>query len=481
MAFLLDWWPAFLIAAELALQLAIVVRVIQRGPRRSASALAWIIVIIALPVAGIVGWFLVGEARLGQRRRERHAQLAREIQQALPASEEISERPETPSAYRFTITLTEAVGGTPPRAGNRLRLMGDTDRVIDLLIGDIDAARGHCHLLFYIWIDDRVGRRLAEALMRAAGRGIACRVLVDDVGSRPFLRSGTCRGLRAAGVQVVRALPVNLLRRPLARVDVRNHRKLAVIDGCIGYTGSQNVAEASFASKPRFAPWVDCMLRVEGPVVADLQRIFVCDWFLDTGEKLQDLLTCDVSATEDGVLVQVLPTGPSQDNEALEQLALAALQRARRELILTTPYFVPGELDAASICTAARRGVEVKIVLPGRNDSWLVGAVSRSHYLDLMQAGVRVYEFQKGLLHAKTMTVDGDLALITTANFDQRSFDLNFEVSTLVYDAAFATQLRSLQHTYIEDSVLVDAARMAERGWLPRLVDNAAGVFSPLL
>jgi cardiolipin synthase len=287
--------------------------------------------------------------------------------------------------------------------------------------------------------------------------------------------------LREGGVKVIGALPAHLLRAAFARIDLRNHRKIAVIDGVIGYTGSQNIADASFAPKPRFAPWVDCMLRIEGPVVWDLQTIFVCDWFLDSGEPLEDLLTKDTGDVDDGVTLQILPTGPAYDNEALEQLSLSAFHHAREELILTTPYFVPGESEVSSLCTAAKRGVRVALVLPARNDSLLVGAVSRSHYGQLVAAGVHVYEYQKGLLHSKTLTVDRNLAMVTTANFDQRSFDLNFEVTALVYDTDFASQLRFMQRSYIEDSVLVTADRIAGRSWLRRLLENAAGVFSPLL
>jgi cardiolipin synthase A/B len=478
MDFLREWWPLTAFVLERGTMLIVMGRVLLVSPRGS-NALAWFFVLLSLPGVGIAAWFLIGESRLSQHRRRLHAQLAEHIRLGQEArgghALQVADLP----LYRDAVALACAVGGTPPRRGNRVELMGDTETVLERLIGDIDGAHENCHLLFYIWLDDGAGRRVAAALERAHGRGVACRVLVDDVGSRDFLRSRTCAKLREAGVRVVRALPVRLLRVFLARMDLRNHRKLAVIDGRIGYTGSQNVAEASFAPKRRFAPWVDCMLRIEGPVVRDLQGIFVHDWYLETEQTLFELLRGRLPEFAKGVAIQVLPTGPAYDNEALEQLSIGSFHRARTELILTTPYFVPGEAEITSLCTTARRGVRVVLVLPARCDSRLVQAVSRSHYPQLLAAGVELYEYQPGLLHAKTLTVDGRLGLVTTANFDQRSFELNYEVSTLIYDEPFTGELRTLQLDYVRDSLVVSVER--ERSILGRLVENAAGVFSPLL
>lgn len=476
----LHGWHVLLVVAELALRVGVMVHIVMRGPRRGATTLAWLLVLVLLPVVGLVTWFLVGEVRMGRGRRRRYrehyAHAAAEVARVGPHDEHRF----VPPGYEGWAALAEAVDGTPPRGGNHVELLADTDETLDSLVRDIDAARESCHLLFYIVLDDAAGRRVAEALARAAARGVACRLLVDDVGSRPFLRSRTCARLRRADVRVVGALPNRVLGLAIRRIDVRNHRKIAVVDGSIGYTGSQNLAEASFAPKPRYAPWVDCMLRMRGPVVRDLQAIFASDWYLDAEEPIERLFSADTRRQGD-VTVQVVATGPLNDNEAMEQLVLNAFYAAREELILTTPYFVPGEAEVQSLCTAARRGVSVVLVIPARNDSRLVAAVSRSHYRALLDSGVEIFEYQKGLLHAKTMTVDRDLALVTTANFDRRSFDLNFEVSTLVYDTDFASRLRFLQRSYVQDSLAVTHASVARRPWSKRLFDNAVGVFSPLL
>ena len=475
---LTQWWPVVL--GGVLLQWTLVFRVLLRGPCQSSDRLAWLMVLILLPGLGVVLWFLMVETVLGGRRRKRRAQLAVQLVEQTGhlrnQDEACAEVPE----YEDTVNLASAVGGAPPRRGNHVDLIGDTDEVLTRLVADIDAAEYHCHLLFYIWLDDEAGRMVGAALVRASGRGVACRLVLDDVGSRAFLRSGSCRRLSSEGVRVVRALPASILRVLVQRVDMRNHRKLAVIDGRVGYTGSQNIASASFAPKRQFAPWVDCMLRIEGPAVQDLQDIFLNDDYLETAEIPRGVYEHRAPIFDDGVPVQILPSGPSHNNEALEQLTLASIHRAGQELILTTPYFVPGEAEVASLCTAARSGVRIVLVIPARCDSILVSLVARSHYPSLLDAGVEVYEYLPGLLHAKTMTVDRSLGLVTTANFDQRSFVLNYELSTLLYDSDCASHLRFLQMSYLNDSRRITSADL-HSSVLRRLAQNAAGVLSPLL
>ncbi|MHC5007872.1 MAG: cardiolipin synthase, partial [Planctomycetota bacterium] len=331
------------------------------------------------------------------------------------------------------------------------------------------------------YLDDHSGQRVAEALMDAAGRGVTCRLLVDGVGSVGFLRSHLRKRMQTRGVAVVEALPTSLLRLPFARIDLRNHRKLVVIDGMIGYCGSQNIADAEFAIKPKYAPWVDAMVRLRGPAVRDLQVLFIQDWYLDTNESLEELLAISAAPSPDGAVVQIMGTGPDAYNEALRQITQTSLHAAREELIITTPYFVPDEATATALYTTARRGVDTTLVVPARNDSPLVAAASRSFYERLLEAGVQVHEYQQGLLHAKTMTLDRRLALVTTANFDRRSFELNFEVSLVVYDSDFASELRLLQKAYIDGSRTVSETQWKRRGWPRRLWQNTAGMLGPIL
>lgn len=477
------FWPVALVALEFALKLCFITYILLRRPARPTSNLAWILVILVIPLAGVIAYVLVGEARLGRRRTRRHGETSRHLRRTAahtPAGAALR-RPELPPQYQPIATLAETVGDNPPVAGNSLQLIGDTELFIETIVMDIRGAQHHCHLLFYIFMDDASGRRVAEALMETARRGVACRLLVDAVGSSAFTGSTLRDELADAGVEVVEALPVNALRLLLARIDIRNHRKIAVIDGNIGYMGSQNIADATFALKPRFAPWVDAVVRVRGPVTRQLQMIFAEDWYLDTDEMLDDVLVADPPAVPDGVPTQVMGTGPNAFNQALRHLILTAFHNAHEELILTTPYFVPDEATGIALATAARRGVKTTLIVPEHSDSPIVAAAGRSHYAPLLEAGVRVFQYRKGLLHSKTLTLDRSFALIGSANLDRRSFELNFEVNMAVYDSDFASQLRFLQTSYLADSRPIAPVEWNARPWVVRLWENAAGTLSPLL
>ena len=479
----MSWVGPAILAAEFSLQVTMAAIILLRPRGSPAVRLAWLMVVFALPVVGVVAYLLVGEVRLGRGRARRHRQIIQRIGVQAAASA-AGHRPFgalVPDEYLQIAHLAETVGGNRPHGGHELGLFGDADEFIDALLRDIDEAEAHCHLEFYIFLNDATGNRVGDALMAAARRGVPCRVLVDGVGSKSFLRSGLRRRMEAVGVRVVEALPASLLRLPLARVDLRNHRKIAVIDGLIAYTGSQNIAHAAFAIKPRYAPWVDAMIRIDGPAVHDLQVIFVQDWFLDTRESLEELLAICPAPSPEGATVQIIGTGPDVYNEALRQMHQASFHAAREELILTTPYFVPDEATASALYTTARRGVETSLVVPARNDSPLVAAASRSYYETLLHAGVHIHEYQRGLLHAKTLTLDRRLALITTANLDRRSFDLNFELSVVVYDTDFASALRLLQKSYVNDSAAVNPAAWRRRRWPRKLWQNAVGMLAPLL
>jgi cardiolipin synthase A/B len=475
-------WPVLAAIFDLLLKIVMICIVLLRK-RGAASTLAWIMVILVLPLFGSLLYLMIGEVKLGRRSVQRHLEIVKRVQSLAPFAMAAREalHPHIVPKFAHLAVLAESVGDNDALAGNSMTLIGDANIFIQSLVEDIDAAQSHCHLLFYIYLDDHSGTRVAEALMRAAKRGVACRVLVDAVGSKLFARSKLRQDMEAAGVRVVEALPVHPLRMLLARMDLRNHRKIAVIDGIIGYTGSQNIADAEFAIKRRFAPWVDASVRIEGPVTWDLQMLFAQDWYMDTDELLEQVLHIQPLPVADGVIAQVMGTGPNSFNQALRQLSQAAFHTAREELILTTPYFVPDEATLIALCVAARRGVDTILVLPARNDSRLVGAASRSHYATLLENGVKIYEYQRGLLHAKTITVDRDWGLVSTANLDRRSFELNFEVSVVVYDDDFASQLRFLQKGYIGDSRLVDASSWMHRPWPALLWYSAAGTVSPLL
>ncbi len=476
------------LAVEYALRVLLAAAVLMQPGLAPMGRLAWLAVGFALPWVGAPAYLLFGRSRLGAQRRERYREVCRAIAETeLRRSVTMMLQPvPVPQEHAKIATLAERVGGNPVRAGNRLEIFGDADSFLASLERDLDAAREHAHLLFYIWLDDLAGQRIGAALVRAAQRGVRCRVLLDGVGSRTFLRSDACAELRACGVEVVEALPARIWRLLFARVDLRNHRKIVVVDGRAGYTGSQNLAEASFALKRRYAPWVDVMLRIEGPAVHDLQGLFAQDWHMETGEDPAAVLTPPfLVAPREGLAsdswVQIAGTGPAAQNEAMRHLVQTAIHSAREELILTTPYFVPDSATFSALVATARCGVETTLVVPARNDSKLVAAASRSYYEELLEAGVQIWEYEPGLLHAKTITVDRRLAIVTTANMDRRSFELNFEISTVVYDSDFASRLRLLQRSYQNRAHAVDRDEWKRRSDFRRLAENAAGLLSPIL
>jgi len=473
------------VAAQLLVQVILIVRVLLRPHRQPSSRLAWVVVIVTIPIAGIVTYLLFGEVSIGRRRAARLTDVLRELPKSLHAvpGQEAHLHPQPPERFRPQFDLGQSISGFRPVGGNSARLLADSNATIDALVADIDAASEHVHLLFYIWLPDDNGCRVVEALKRAAARGVTCRAMADDLGSRMMIRSPHWKDMRDAGVQLARALQIGnpLLRSLVGRVDLRNHRKIVVVDSSITYCGSQNCADPEFRIKAKYAPWVDIMIRFEGPVAAQNQLVFASDWMACTGEDLGEMLSRAVMVPDHGIPAQVIATGPTMRYSAMPEMFESLMGSARSELMITTPYYVPDESMQTALCSAGYRGVDTTIVFPARNDSRVVAAASRSYYGELLKAGVKIHEFQGGLLHAKTMTVDGELALVGSANLDRRSFDLNYENNILVCDPALATEVRQRQSAYLARAnpvTLEDVDRWPLRR---RLWNNTIAMIGPLL
>jgi cardiolipin synthase A/B len=309
------------------------------------------------------------------------------------------------------------------------------------------------------------------------------RLIADALGSRKLIRSTHWSEMHESGCEVRVALPVG---NPLwtvirGRVDLRNHRKLMIVDNRIGWCGSQNCADPEFRIKPRYAPWVDIMSRWEGPVARQSQYLFVSDWIGEGGDDISALLTAPGSAGSGTVVAQVLGTGPTAEFDAMPACFSELIHSAREELVVTTPYFVPDEQLLFALTSAGRRGVRTIMLFPKRNDNWIVAAASRSYYKDLIDGGVQIYEFRPGLLHAKTMVVDGGIGLIGSANLDRRSFELNFENNILFEDAAFAAAVRGRQDQYLGQCDRVTREDVDRYGIGLRLWQNLLATLSPML
>jgi cardiolipin synthase len=453
---------------------------------RAATATSWILLIAVLPVIGCCLYWLAGKPWLQQRRRDlierQRERLGKRMDtgRALRAKGVRAALDDMPVGTRGLAALACAVSGLPPVGGNDVEYLADADDLFVRIAGDIDGALDHVHVLFYIVVADRSSRPVLDAMIRAARRGVRVRFLVDSIGGRGFLRSNDAAALREAGVHLVEALPAGLLRALFQRIDLRNHRKVVIIDGKIGYVGSHNLAASDFKVGRANVEWVDATARIEGPAANELQRVFVEDWWVETEEPVEHLVR-PPSGGDSGAVVQVMATGPTVEEQSMSQVMATCLHLAQREIILTTPYFVPDEPTMISIITAARRGVRVTLVIPEHNDSYLVKLASQSYFERLLEAGVRLLEFSGGMLHSKTITVDDALGVMTSANLDRRSFEINFEVSLILYDADATQAMRAMQESYIERSTRIDPIAWSGRSWWRRLVANAVGLASPVL
>ena len=481
-----SWTALSFVVIDYLIRFGLSIRVIMRQKQVGAT-LAWLSILLAFPFAGAFIYLLFGELRLGSRRAERASSLHNAYQKRLRALRSIAtvDWSGIGSACEPMAMLSETAGGIPAIAGNSWELLEDFVTVFDRLIADIDAAKSTCHLEFYIWGVEGVACDVAEALLRATERGVVCRVAVDAVGSHAFLRSETARRLRRGGVFVRAAMPVSLLRMLFVRFDLRVHRKIVVIDGEIAYTGSQNLVDPRFFKKDsHVGQWVDAMIRFRGPAVEALAATFLEDWELDTGEGLAENDSCGIIhrvAIEGTTVIQAIPSGPAAPEESIRGVLLQSIYSARRELVLTTPYFVPDEPLMLAIVSAALRGVQVTLIVPARVDSKLASLASEPHKGRLADSGVRILAFNGGLLHTKSVTVDGEFSLFGSLNLDPRSLMLNFEITLAVYDRGFTEALRALQERYIASSTRFDLHAWKARPISRRFLENVARLLSPLL
>jgi cardiolipin synthase A/B len=472
--------------AHLAVQFILAFRVLmQRRP--VGETLAWMLVIFVFWIAGPLAYILLGELRLGQRRARRFENLYAPIREWL---RQLEERFESDNLQLTTKSeqlshLGQQTFGLPTLPGNQIQLIDTWQGVFRSLEADIDAAKNTCHLEFYICEVGGEVDRVLDALIRARQRGVVCRLLVDAMGSRRFLKSSAAQKLRDAGVHIQDALTGGILRLPFVRFDLRLHRKIVVIDGRIAYTGSLNLVDPRYFKKDSgVGQWVDAMIRIEGPAVEPLAITFLADWYIESNAALTELQQsgdANPQAKIGEAAAQVLPSGPAYIRGAIEQILIMAVYAAREELVLTTPYFVPSELLLMALASAAQRGVKVILVVPAKVDSRLVRYASQASKGDLLNAGVRIANFHGGLLHTKSVTVDGEISLFGSVNLDPRSLRLNFEISMAIYDRKFTARLRELQQTYIDQSKLMDLTAWQRRPLQQRIAENSARLWSPLL
>ncbi|MCK6052449.1 phospholipase D-like domain-containing protein [Moraxella osloensis] len=545
MGLLLEWsivktllWQLGVIAHFLII-LWLVVRVIQQQ-RRQSVAIAWIAVLFALPVVGIIGYMLFGEINIGHQYRKRSLMVQKLLRDFANAHQidfnKISENLDTEARQLSNIALLKT--GLGVYDNHTLTLITDADHIFASLLADIRAANTMILLEFYIVSPQGRVIELLEALMAATQRGVSVHLLADSVGSHAFFRSSWVKKLKAADVFVHESLPVGLFKTIVKRIDIRNHRKLAIFDSCYGYTGSFNLIDPDFFKQDaHVGKWIDAMIRVESHDTvnsvkamalvtttdisaetnanfSNLEKIvnrFTKSLYIDTSKLHHRKLQHEANARGAGqnantrvpnppllkilplqsslqaypsvsqVSLQLIPSAPELTEHVIYETLVCAIFAAKKQVVITTPYFVPDDALLLAMTTAAKRGVKVILNVPKKVDSLLVQFASQAYFDPLLSAGVQIYLFNAGLLHAKILCVDDDYCLFGTVNMDMRSFYLNMEVSMAIYNRTMTQQILTCQHEYLRQSEPLQRDRWQQRSFGAKFLDNAIRLFSPLL
>ena len=457
-----------------------------------ATTLSWIILLAVLPVAGPVLYFFFGSHSLGRKRTKAGWAIRQYYQRDFGIGKRRVPREDLPidDHLQDLSWMLSIQTGFFPSDGNWHKLYTEAAPLIEAMVRDINSAHTSVYLEFYIVHPAGLILDVLHALERAATRGVDVRLMVDDFGGRPFFKSDWDERLVAAGVDVVHSLSVNPVKAFSKRTDLRNHRKLVVIDQDIGYTGSFNLTDpVEFKKGEGYGEWVDVMLRLEGHIVSSLSCLFNTDYIFDSNgmdydiEDLEQLADDgDESAFfEDGSVMQLVPSGPEMQRSVIHELISSALFRAQDSVTVVTPYFVPDETIALALTSAAHRGVHVRLIVPKRVDSFLARHAGESVFDSLITSGVEVHRFTAGMLHTKLVQVDDQMTLIGTANVDMRSFYLNLEMTLCVYSRAFAAEINALVERYIADSEMLDPQSWEQRGRWLRWKESVLRLASPLL
>jgi len=485
--------PDWLLIGEIAylLLLGLVCLRIIYDTRSTTKTLAYLLFAVFVPVFGMVFYFFFGinyrHRKMYSKKLYENDELATQFRNDLLnySQQTLIENNEIILSNKELAFMLLKDSMSPLTADNKVKLLLNGEEKFPEVLRAIAAARHHIHIEYYIFEDEEIGRTLADALMKKAQEGVKVRFIYDDFGSRD-IRKKLVPKMKEAGVEAFPFLKVHFIL--LAnRLNYRNHRKIIVIDGTTSFVGGINVSDRyiNSSSRPKNNYWRDTHLRIDGPGTQYLQYLFLCDWnFCSENSVAPEECFFPKPLEQPGsenTVVQIAASGPDSESPTILFSILQAINLATEEILITSPYFIPGEslLDALTI--ASLSGLSVKLLVPGKSDSILVNSAARSYYNDLLAAGVEIYQYQKGFVHAKTLVADRKLAIVGTANMDFRSFDLNFEVNAIVYDTGIANQLASVFYDDLKDAEKIDATVWAARPWYKQLLEKAARLLSPLL
>ncbi|WP_374200024.1 cardiolipin synthase [Arthrobacter sp. zg-Y1110] len=456
------------------------------GNRRPTTAMAWLLCIFFLPIPGIILFSFFGNHRLSEHRVKRQAEISRLVRENTKELETEGTNYDGPEWVLNAAELNRRLGSFPTLDGNKVDLQRDYHESISEMTEAVGKATRYVHVEFYIMGYDAVTRDFFRALNDAAARGVTVRLLFDHIGTLriPGYRR-LLRELRGSDIQWRRMLPVNPFRGRWRRPDLRNHRKILVVDGDVGFTGSQNLVEPAYnkrRNRRSGRKWVELMARVEGPVVDELNVVFATDWNAETDENLERELSLYESSSNPGdVTCQVVPSGPGFSTENNLRLFASLIYSASDRISITSPYFVPDDTLLYAVTTAAQRGVEVELFVSEKGDQFLVDHAQRSYYEALLRAGVRIYQYPKPLvLHAKHFTIDNEVAVLGSSNMDMRSFSLNLEISVMMFDGTIVEQMRRIEDTYRALSKELILDNWVDRPLWQRYIDNVARLTATL-
>jgi cardiolipin synthase len=476
--------PILLIVIDVIIRIGAVI-IIPRN-RKPTSATAWLLLILFLPYVGLILFLLIGSPHLPKKRRDRQQEIDRILVEATRKVDRVNRTATWPTWLESVVELNRKLGSLPMVGGNTANLLPEYDDSIRAMADEVNRAKRYVHAQFYILSADPTTEPFFAALEAAAARGVTVRVLLDHVASLqyPGYRK-TIRRLNRSGVEWRLLLPVQPFKGRWQRPDLRNHRKLLVVDGSVAYMGSQNMIDRSYnrwINRRRHLQWKDLMTRLRGPIVAGINAIFLTDWYVETGE----LLMHEVEPMEDQPAAhmldcQVVPSGPGFEGENNLRLFNALLYYAQERIIITSPYFVPDESMLYAITTAVQRGIHVELFVSEIGDQFLVYHAQRSYYRELLEAGVIIWRYKRPVvLHAKHFTVDDQVAVVGSSNMDMRSFTLNLEVSLMVRGRDFVQQLRRVEDDYRRASRRLTLEEWSDQRIGGSVVDNLARLTSAL-
>jgi cardiolipin synthase len=455
--------------------------------RKPSEATAWLLAVFFVPLLGILVFLLLGHSKLSRKRRAKQRTINAAIYENTLNKVAIAEENAPPSWFMSIASLNSRLGAMPLVGGNNGSLIQDYNTSLQKMANTINAAKHYVHVEFYIMSLDETTKQFFDSLKNAKQRGVTVRVLFDHVGSLQYPDyKATLAFLEKHGIAYKLMLPVMPLKGKFQRPDLRNHRKLLVVDGVHGFMGSQNIIASSYNKKKnikRGLHWFELMVHVQGPVVYELDAVFAGDWYAETDELLETHIASVGTIMKDvgNYDCQVVPSGPGFEEENNLKLFTSLIYAAQHKIIITSPYFVPDESMLTAITTAAQRGVRVELYVSEIGDQLLVYHAQRSYYEALLRAGVHIYMYSAPtVLHAKHFTIDDAVSVLGSSNMDMRSFNLNMEISLLVYSKKFTSELRKIEAGYKANSRELGLDIWLKRPLRDKFVDNVARLTSSL-